>query len=418
MNKSKKKTKRILSHALEIISILTGEVSLLQHLSSSLVMIEMNKDKKLAERILNHALEIIYLVTGEVYTIVKKNSPHSSLPHLTGEREDAAVSLFMEVWEQTEGNKDLGAEAHQGLSTVNIQSHHSSDPALQEEEDEIDEKDILQMTINSDLCAGPSIMKSSIFPKPEQEEEELNLSVHQQVKEEDIPMNISDGLHDEYLRSISINEKGEYEREKGDIHSMEIHPDICEDGSVDKNDHLSKSLNSVKGHETVTKICKTAFRVSNKLCEDQSNSDKNISKECVSSDSWKGFSKNVGLPKYKRTQKSDRPFTCTECGKGFSLNSNLINHQRIHTGDKPFICYACGKGFSDKSNLSKHERIHTGEKPFACSVCGKCFNQKTAFVNHQRIHTGERPFLCTECGKSFNQKASLDKHQTIHAVEK
>ncbi|KAM4641251.1 uncharacterized protein O3C94_015634, partial [Discoglossus pictus] len=96
---NKMMTERIFSHALQIICLLTGEVSLLQHLTKSLPTKEINKDKKMTERILNYTLDIVYLLTGEEYTIVKKNSPQSSIHQLTGECEDAAVSLSMEVWE-------------------------------------------------------------------------------------------------------------------------------------------------------------------------------------------------------------------------------------------------------------------------------------------------------------------------------
>ncbi|KAM4622868.1 uncharacterized protein O3C94_020570 [Discoglossus pictus] len=81
MDQDKKMSDRILHHILDILSLLTGKVSVLQNLS--LTVIEVSQDKKMTERILSHTLEVIYLLTGEEYTVVKKTSPH--IHHLTGE---------------------------------------------------------------------------------------------------------------------------------------------------------------------------------------------------------------------------------------------------------------------------------------------------------------------------------------------
>ncbi|KAM4661929.1 uncharacterized protein O3C94_010570 [Discoglossus pictus] len=168
MSKDKKRMmKRVLNHSLELITLLTGEVPLIQHLINSLVVIDMNKGKR--KKILNHALEIIYLLTGEEYSIVKKKSPHSRIHKLTGECD-------------IDEHKEMMEEDHQTLRT-GIQKHKSS--GLQDEhanlfsikgEDQIDEKDILQVTIQSDLCVAD--------------------------------------LHDENMYSASINEDGKYDREE------------------------------------------------------------------------------------------------------------------------------------------------------------------------------------------------------------
>ncbi|KAM4614442.1 phagosome assembly factor 1 [Discoglossus pictus] len=89
MSKDKKKMEammeRILNHALEIIYLLTGETSTMQHLTNSLILLKMNKDKKMSKRILDQALEIIHLLTGEEYTIVRKKCPQTNIHQLTGE---------------------------------------------------------------------------------------------------------------------------------------------------------------------------------------------------------------------------------------------------------------------------------------------------------------------------------------------
>ncbi|KAM4614122.1 uncharacterized protein O3C94_022160 [Discoglossus pictus] len=139
---------RILAHTLEIISLLTGEVSLVQYLTNSLTVTKMDEDKKMNNMILNHTLEIIYLLTGEEYTIVKNNPPQTNDDQLTGE----CVR-----------------------------------------DDEMDEKDIVRVTIHSELDAGHSHVNSSTDPILE--EEELNIRGQRQVKEEELPVNISEELH-------------------------------------------------------------------------------------------------------------------------------------------------------------------------------------------------------------------------------
>ncbi|KAM4641265.1 uncharacterized protein O3C94_015649 [Discoglossus pictus] len=234
MAKEKKKSERILTHALEIISLLTGKTSLFQRLAKALIMSDLKRDKNI---LLNHALEIIYLLTGEEYTIVKRNSPHSH--HLAGECKDAAVSLSMEVWDQAEENK-------KGPNTLGIPSCDS--PCLQDEngslseggENSLDEKDILQVTIHSELCAGTSNVKSSsrsryqhdkepdIRMKEEEipdnigDDKETDVKHYLQVKEEQSPVNIGDGHQDENLHTVSINEEGQYESEENNIQPEEF----------------------------------------------------------------------------------------------------------------------------------------------------------------------------------------------------
>ncbi|KAM4617605.1 uncharacterized protein O3C94_021553 [Discoglossus pictus] len=417
MNKNKKKmTERILKHAFEIITLLTGEVSFLEHLANSLIKTEIKKEDKLIDSIMQHALEIIYVLMGEEYTVVKRNLPHSGIQELTGECKNATVPHSMEVWEYTEGQKRmpkaLGIKAHEspGLQDELL------DTASDEEADEIDEKDILQVKIHSDMCAG---------------------------------------LNDENLYTVSINEEGQYEMDEKNIQKVKIHLDPCEgpskvkptvvskpedvmdhpeikeegspiniteDGSADRNSHehdrnLHKAIKVVIGEKGETKTYPTAIHV-NTQYKNGSISLINFVKEFACSDCGKCYSYKSELIKHQRIHTGEKPFVCSQCGKGFYEKSVLVKHERIHTGEKPFACSQCGKCFSQQANLMNHQRVHTGEKPFACSQCGKCFGQKSDLINHHRIHTGEKPFACSECGKCFTQNSHLNNHQRIHTGEK
>lgn len=130
-------------------------------------------------------------------------------------------------------------------------------------------------------------------------------------------------------------------------------------------------------------------------------------------------SENDSLSKTKKPAiKTNKTFTCPECGKVFNAHYNLTRHMPVHTGARPFVCKICGKGFRQASTLCRHKIIHTSEKPHKCNTCGKAFNRSSTLNTHMRIHLGYKPFQCEYCGKGFHQKGNYKNHKLTHSAEK
>lgn len=120
----------------------------------------------------------------------------------------------------------------------------------------------------------------------------------------------------------------------------------------------------------------------------------------------------------KIISKTQKTFTCPECGKIFNAHYNLTRHMPVHTGARPFICKICGKGFRQASTLCRHKIIHTSEKPHKCNKCGKAFNRSSTLNTHMRIHMNYKPYVCEFCGKGFHQKGNYKNHKLTHSSEK
>ncbi|KAM4619603.1 uncharacterized protein O3C94_021167 [Discoglossus pictus] len=231
------------------------------------------------------------------------------------------------------------------------------------------------------LCTDSDKVTPSGLLESDQEEE-TNMRSPREIKEEEIPVNISEGPLDVRPPVVSKVEQEDLNiRDQQPMKEEEESP-----GNIGEGSEGGKSLIVSKLHHEE----ETNVRSHQEVKEDNP---VNIGED--GSEIWN----NPGEDHMCHTV--EKPFACSECGKCFSRSSHLKDHKRTHTGEKPFSCSECGKYFSKTSYLNTHKRTHTGEKPFSCSECGKCFRCTSHLKDHKRTHTGEKPFSCSECGKYF-----------------
>ncbi|XP_053546465.1 oocyte zinc finger protein XlCOF7.1 isoform X2 [Bombina bombina] len=426
------------------------------------MMDKINKDtKKMSERILNNSLEIIYMLTGEEYTVVKKNSPHSSFHPLTGEVPikcgDVAMHFSMEEWEYIEENKDLyenviisneEEENPQTLKTVESPAHStsgSSDEVKADVELEAEQKDDLcvrspqkpeELEICDNICTGEiKTIKTEVIIDTEQPEEPCmgnQLESHKQEVSHKIRtarLLGQKGIREiwetkDWKKSCKIKTEAGIDSEQTEKLCVGSQLEASEQDTCDR---VSSGLENLYYVSVVEEED-----------DDDESDDKNVQKVKILSDTWTDttdgymtwntfgehiypFSPDRAIPEVGVNQiyqganhiEQNTPNSVIKSVKMMAMDSNPHEERNLwYNGSES------AKGINSGSAIHSFitdQVIRTGEKSIICSECGKCFSNNSNLVAHKRIHTREKLFACPECGKQFNRNSSLTRHQKIHS---
>ncbi|KAM4622325.1 uncharacterized protein O3C94_020149 [Discoglossus pictus] len=202
----------------------------------------------------------------------------------------------------------------------------------------------------------PSVLSES------DQEEETNMRSIPEIKEEEIPVDISDETLDVKPPVVAKVEQEELTiRDQQQVKEEESPGNIRED---DRRQNTSGQhyITTTELHQTISVEYNNNGLKSQRCNQQKSQKGKEESSEC-----GKYFVNTTSLLKHQRVPKRNKPFACSKCEKRFTQKCHLIRHKNLHKGDKPFACFECEKRFTQKCHLIRHKNLHRGDKPFACS---------------------------------------------------